>query len=631
MNNTTLQAGYRDVPPATEQRTPATHPRLIENTPHWGKFSTDLYRSMVREAAQKCLRDGLSLIPLKPRTKQPKAAWKQYARRMPRQEEVSEWFSGKECLNVGVVCGAVSGNLVVIDFDTEDAIKRYRDWIEEMSSKTLTVSTGRGLHVFLRTREAVRSTTFEGGDVKAEGSYVAFPPSLHPQGAHYAQVSDGDTNEILQWPSYTLPMVELHPVSKLNGPAIHDQDVSSEVTHESPTSIQEFSGELRRFVRHNERTPSSCYKSRSEAEMAVVVKLAAKGYSLQDLEDFFESNFRSRAHYKSLKGAERKRYLSRALRNAIAYLADRKQKTVQAREIIQKVLACCKNTFDFQGRTRRSDSVVLRHVLTKTCALNIFEKLAIPVRETAEQTGLSRTTTQKALRRLCAHGLILRVPTDTSNGTAALFNVNIAKLGQLQHISGGGDKLQVSQNSKLAIAHDAFRHKALGKNGHAILSSLINLPGQSLKEISANTGGSYSGVSRKLKQMMKSGIVIRDRKRYSVRDNFDLDGAARIFGTSGQAAVQKAFHNLERKQHIVFQVFRSGELTIFSSPETMITDVDRAFDEYQRSRKQREILCGMQPRHRSSMRVAHSTQKALSINKEVCAKTFDDLTQAVLK
>ena len=63
------------------------------------------------------LKTGLSVLPAKRESKRPAiGGWKTYQDRLPSQMEVETWFANAHdalCL----VCGKVSGNLEVIDFD----------------------------------------------------------------------------------------------------------------------------------------------------------------------------------------------------------------------------------------------------------------------------------------------------------------------------------------------------------------------------------------------------------------------------------------------------------------------------------------------------------------------------------
>lgn len=142
------------------------------------------------------LNKGLSVIPLLPREKRPAIPWKEYQSRLPTEEEVKEWFSKDR--NIGIVCGRVSGNLVVIDFDS---VELFDEWYKRIDSEypelrdvvmsTWIVETGKGIHVYLRLSDPslVPSTKVkvEGKpiDIKGEGGYVVAPPSIHPSGKEY--------------------------------------------------------------------------------------------------------------------------------------------------------------------------------------------------------------------------------------------------------------------------------------------------------------------------------------------------------------------------------------------------------------------------------------------------------------
>jgi hypothetical protein len=137
--------------------------------------------------------NGLSVIPIKPRDKAPAISWRPYQKDAPSVAEVRRWFEGTDN-NIGVVTGKVSGNLVVLDFDDaktfEDFVKALSDDLKDVIANTWRVRTSRGYHVYLRvdTDKVVPSVKYNGVDVKAEGSYVVAPPSVHPSGVRYAFV-----------------------------------------------------------------------------------------------------------------------------------------------------------------------------------------------------------------------------------------------------------------------------------------------------------------------------------------------------------------------------------------------------------------------------------------------------------
>ena len=132
---------------------------------------------------------GFCIIPLRPRSKVPLIPWKEFQTRKPTDEELEKWFRNK-FVNVGIVCGKVSGNLFVIDFDGEEAFSKAFHNLERLLNSTLVVKTARGYHVYFRAPKPIKTTKIaEGVEIKGEGSYVVAPPSIHPSGARYEIIS----------------------------------------------------------------------------------------------------------------------------------------------------------------------------------------------------------------------------------------------------------------------------------------------------------------------------------------------------------------------------------------------------------------------------------------------------------
>lgn len=127
---------------------------------------------------------GFSVIPLVYGSKRPALpSWEEYQGRRPTEEELTAWFGG-ERRNVGVICGEVSDNLVVLDFDRPEVFEKVKSCLPPSAP---VVETGRGFQVYLRTPFPAQTQKISqaGIDVRGEGSYVVAPPSLHPNGRIY--------------------------------------------------------------------------------------------------------------------------------------------------------------------------------------------------------------------------------------------------------------------------------------------------------------------------------------------------------------------------------------------------------------------------------------------------------------
>lgn len=138
--------------------------------------------------------NGFGIIPIKPRGKIPQT-----------KAGLHDWFNNPDDarklwtehpdFNIAIVCGAPSGNLVVLDFDEDDAkgihgFDTLSEWEDEVGEllPTATAITGRGgMHYLYRADKVYHPSVNRdlGVDVRGEGSYIVAPPSVHPNGHPY--------------------------------------------------------------------------------------------------------------------------------------------------------------------------------------------------------------------------------------------------------------------------------------------------------------------------------------------------------------------------------------------------------------------------------------------------------------
>jgi hypothetical protein len=98
------------------------------------------------------------------------------------------WGNRYPGANIGIATGRVSGIVVVdLDEETPEAMEIWNGLPETVEVKT---SRGRHRYYIIPKDTRVRGRKLaEGLDLKADGGYVAAPPSLHPSGARYRWVS----------------------------------------------------------------------------------------------------------------------------------------------------------------------------------------------------------------------------------------------------------------------------------------------------------------------------------------------------------------------------------------------------------------------------------------------------------
>lgn len=174
-----------------------TSQTLESNVP----VNQDQRQITVKDAALQYLKLGFSVIPIQKGEKKPEGdTWKEFQTRIASKEEVNKWFSNTDH-QLAIVCGKVSGNLFVIDFDGEG----WNELCEEFLNKFPEFVAGRAvrtgsnkLHLWgmcpeLPTNVTRKFRTFKGKgeiELRANGHYVLVPPSIHPSGGSYSFINE---------------------------------------------------------------------------------------------------------------------------------------------------------------------------------------------------------------------------------------------------------------------------------------------------------------------------------------------------------------------------------------------------------------------------------------------------------
>ena len=74
----------------------------------------------LRSAIEFYEKERLCYLPAGWGRKNPTVEWKEFQARLPTMEERADWFHEGKATNIGVLCGAVSGGLVILAFNTPD-------------------------------------------------------------------------------------------------------------------------------------------------------------------------------------------------------------------------------------------------------------------------------------------------------------------------------------------------------------------------------------------------------------------------------------------------------------------------------------------------------------------------------
>jgi hypothetical protein len=166
-------------------------------------------------AAEQYLELGFSVIPL--RGKIPAVTWREYQWRRASPAELRRWARRELFANVGIVCGKVSGNLVVLDFDAPGAYDAFRARFPKLAQTNMVATGGGGWHIYLRVDALPPSLRGQGVELCAAGRQVVAPPSVHPTTGRPYRVAQSldirhvpDLSEVVEWLESTRKTMRVH-------------------------------------------------------------------------------------------------------------------------------------------------------------------------------------------------------------------------------------------------------------------------------------------------------------------------------------------------------------------------------------------------------------------------------------
>ena len=181
--------------------------------------------STLGQAAVDYINRGFAIIPLAPGEKVP-AIQGGLTNWSDNPQDAMSYWSIRPRANIAIVCGEPSGNLVAIDLDCHggpDGRETLREWEAEHGElpETVSVITGSGgKHLLYRVNRSFRK--FEnpqiGVDIRAEGSYVVAPPSIHPNGQAYEWSVSPDDMDVAEANDLVYQFIEFaRPVKASDG------------------------------------------------------------------------------------------------------------------------------------------------------------------------------------------------------------------------------------------------------------------------------------------------------------------------------------------------------------------------------------------------------------------------------
>src|ERR1043166_632037 len=106
------------------------------------------------QCALKYAKLGLSVIPLKPKGKDPLVPWLEYQKRCATTEEIVNWWKKNPTGNIGIVTGSIS-KIAVVGFDGLKGLQKQKELKLESTVSSL---TGNGKHLWFEWSEGLRNS-----------------------------------------------------------------------------------------------------------------------------------------------------------------------------------------------------------------------------------------------------------------------------------------------------------------------------------------------------------------------------------------------------------------------------------------------------------------------------------------
>jgi predicted transcriptional regulator len=448
-------------------------------------------------------------------------------------ESLSIIFGRKLPLNLGVVTGAISGNLFAADIDRLDKVDWFDRQLDRLNIDTWQRSSQRGRHYYFRSLDGpVQSENrrTQGYQILGEGGIVAVPPSLLGDNAN---------------PVYWVQQPDLLPT------AIHIDDLPflrlTSTAHKR-RSIDKLSLPYRANQVLCDKNIGRYGGDNSSAEYAACLSLWGAGWSRQRILDIFA--WHNPPHYKKVGKENFARYiLDQAIANSKASNARQHQ------EFVDTYLDRLSRT-PFPGHKGNSQKAVLEGMAYRM-AMDNAEEFRASEREVSELSGKDRKTVRKTIADLISLGHLDRI---TGRGTrdAAQYRLNdvLDPVALPENIMPA----QKALLEGVRVSDDAFHHRALRMSSYFILQYLCRTEAATQYEIHLATGKAISTISEGLRILQRSGFVTCDEGRYSMSVDADtvlLNQISRQAGTWGRGAARAEQNRRDRQINIVDSILRA--------------------------------------------------------------------------
>jgi hypothetical protein len=377
---------------------------------------------------------------------------------------VEALFQGK--CNIAVMCGRTSGNLFIIDCETQNALDYHVSQLRQRNIPLWIVETARGGHIYLQCSDgevaSIESGVLRDAEIRGSRGYVLAAGSIHPTGMIYRwQTRDGSTP-----PCVSARMIDW--LTNSNG-----KPIKLRLTGGKGKSLPAYSPLSRATQEYLANGDTIAEGSRNQRLFNAACDMAGNGHNQHSVENQL-------APIAERSGLARHEVYA-TIRSAFS--RDRKPARPQSQITRKPSSGVWKHALTFAqnqqwlGRTGTSDKLVFLALIERAkTASNDNDVFRASLRELSVLARTNINTTQKALKRLKEAKIIFYAGEDkTSQASLWRFSDNVIKEGHLKSESSPATPLWIGCGDSILNSSDAMERGALGFTGLSVYKAMLSL------------------------------------------------------------------------------------------------------------------------------------------------------------
>ena len=436
-------------------------------------------------------------------------------------------------LNIAVVCGSVSGNLMQIDCETPRSFDREYEccYCHGVTNTWIDRSPSGGGHIWLRLPYSVKTRgKHDDVEILSEGRISVIPPSI--------AVSKIDGS--------------LRPYSFQNRPAqiltVESLDQISWLNLEPASLYVPFKAYPRKAQRLLEgEWDRNVYETRSEQEQAIVTVLVNACFSFEEILSAFR-RYPAAGKFHSINSKDpgaASDYLRLCWSKARAWTIRESPARKNAIELLNY-----SQSIPWRGRSGSTRRAIFR-AHCGLCYRSGGPTYHASVRDIAELAGVDKNTASTATAALCRAGAI-KLKQQSAFTFARRFELPTAKELEKNtefHTLPKPTCEGVYEVSSFLVP-EAFRTRGLGRPAFECLQHL-NAGPLSCAQLAEKTGRCIETVRDAVKKLKKHGLAVKTGKLWRGRglESIDFDALAQAVRMKGHAMHQRERHRADRLRH----------------------------------------------------------------------------------